>query len=802
MHRLALFVVLASGCVQTASNPCADGTICAEGTSCATIADSSRCIAPDQRTACDGAGSACTNEGGVCRDSSAGKVCIVATCGDDIIDAPEVCDDGNRVDQDGCSATCASDETCGNRVTDLSLGEQCDDGPPTLAGDGCDATCGTEFRVWRDVTPDPPVRWNFGFARDPFLGTVLVGGGSEATVNITTSHAASSIFGDTFRWFAGGSHLIPAMVTAPRRARASVAYDPKSGRVLQYGGFGSNEQRNREMWAWNGITWTQVPMPTMNDPGPRTDAAFACSPTRCILVGGLTGAEAIFSNATYAWDGTTWTVLNGQSAGFADRAGATLAYHAELGQFVLFGGDTPLGPAIDSWTLADGQTVWTLRATGNPIPRSPTGPYPSSAYDEEAKKIVLVTERRTYTYNGSWTATGATGDFPGAEASLAWDPTRRRVIALGRLSTSVELVAFEWTGTQWSRTDVGIGAGSVSQVGTYDERKGELVVIDDTNGPLAWDSIGWARLPSAGLVSDKQSRLAYDTTCGRVLAFGGLETMTGAPSSALQELTETGWTTLPAPSGPTARADHAMAYDRGRERLVVFGGPGLDDLWVHTGCGAGEWTQVPRTDPWPAARSRATLTYDRKRDRLILFGGAGANNAFLGDTWELVGETWREITSATTPSARTRHSAAYDPRTGRIILFGGRSADGVSAETWELEGDIWKLVATVTLLNAREGSMLEQDRTGFVVSLGGNSQGGTLGLTMSRLHSELDISKVERCIVDVDGDGDGLAGCADPDCTGRCAPTCTYDATCSGPHCGDGACNLPLEDPWICPADC
>lgn len=46
----------------------------------------------------------------------------------------EACDDGNTASGDGCSATCTSDETCGNNVRDPD--ESCDDGN-AIAGDGC-----------------------------------------------------------------------------------------------------------------------------------------------------------------------------------------------------------------------------------------------------------------------------------------------------------------------------------------------------------------------------------------------------------------------------------------------------------------------------------------------------------------------------------------------------------------------------------------------------------------------------------------------------------------------------------------
>jgi len=61
-------------------------------------------------------------------------------CGDGVVNANELCDDGNNLSGDGCSGDCLSDETCGNSIVDLAVGEACDDGN-TVDGDGCSAAC-------------------------------------------------------------------------------------------------------------------------------------------------------------------------------------------------------------------------------------------------------------------------------------------------------------------------------------------------------------------------------------------------------------------------------------------------------------------------------------------------------------------------------------------------------------------------------------------------------------------------------------------------------------------------------------
>jgi cysteine-rich repeat protein len=91
-----------------------------------------------QTTLCERTGLRC-GPGLVC--SADQDACIdPGGCGDGVITGDEVCDDGNVTSGDGCSADCLSNETCGNRIIDSSVGEMCDDG--NLAdGDGCSSSC-------------------------------------------------------------------------------------------------------------------------------------------------------------------------------------------------------------------------------------------------------------------------------------------------------------------------------------------------------------------------------------------------------------------------------------------------------------------------------------------------------------------------------------------------------------------------------------------------------------------------------------------------------------------------------------
>ncbi len=158
------------------------------------------------------------------------------------------------------------------------------------------------------------------------------------------------------------------------------------------------------------------------------------------------------------------------------------------------------------------------------------------------------------------------------------------------------------------------------------------------------------------------------------------------------------WVTVGAGPSP-AVTDHALAYDRGRSRVVLFGGSAftplptlVDDTWEWNGA---SWTlRTPAVVP--PARENHAMAYDRARGRVVLFGGEGANRTVLSDTWEWDGATWQQRFPATVPAARFEHAMAYDPVRGRVVMVGGTKTGGTFSaldETWEWDGTDWVAAA-------------------------------------------------------------------------------------------------------------
>jgi hypothetical protein len=102
-----------------------------------------------------------------------------------------------------------------------------------------------------------------------------------------------------------------------------------------------------------------------------------------------------------------------------------------------------------------------------------------------------------------------------------------------------------------------------------------------------------------------------------------------------------------------------------------------------------------------------------------------------------------------------------------------------------------------------EASMAYDPIQKELVYFGGfNFRGVVQGTTFAQAYTSG--RPIERCeLASADDDGDGLAGCADPDCWARCSPLCPPGASCpaTAPHCGDGTCSQ-VEDHYLCPSDC
>ncbi len=320
---------------------------------------------------------------------------------------------------------------------------------------------------------------------------------------------------------------------------------------------------------------------------------------------------------------------------------------------------------------------------------------------------------------------------------LAYDHHRDRVVlfggydALGYTDTT-----WEWDGQYWQRV---CGASTPclappfrsGAAMAYDRRRGRVVLFGGDGGnptgdflgdTWEWDGHLWERVCAAGaacaagLGGRYRATMTYDPQRGRVVLFGGCSALSlGACSALSDEVWEWDggrWSRLcggdSGCAGPTARFDHAWAFDELRGVAVLHGGctavPGppctaySDELWEWDGA---SWT--PRCDGAPAgdscasrpsARIRQVAVYDQLRGETVVIGGVASGNVTVDETWVWSGDAWAHVCGGALPGCATlpeirSAAAAYVASGATVFLYGGLAPSALSDQSWEWDGASW-----------------------------------------------------------------------------------------------------------------
>ena len=130
-----------------------------------------------------------------------------------------------------------------------------------------------------------------------------------------------------------------------------------------------------------------------------------------------------------------------------------------------------------------------------------------------------------------------------------------------------------------------------------------------------------------------------------MLVFGGYASNTYVNDLFALNLATDTWQSLVPGNRPPGRTLGLLRYDSTRNRLLLFGGYGveatgpgytqinvLNDSWALPLTGTFAWKKLSPAGFAPPARDRANGVYDRFADRLLVTcgGGSGSN-----DTWSL-----------------------------------------------------------------------------------------------------------------------------------------------------------------------
>jgi hypothetical protein len=253
----------------------------------------------------------------------------------------------------------------------------------------------------------------------------------------------------------------------------------------------------------------------------------------------------------------------------------------------------------------------------------------------------------------------------------------------------------------------------------YDEQRREAILVAPSPiyppGYRTYRSVpgGWVHAGN-GAPARPQASVAYDSTAGRLLVFGGLDLATSAPTADLYAWNGSAWSVVPVSATPPARAGGAMAFDRARNRLVLFGGSMLggsvlDDTWEFDGV---QWQQFAVTGPAPR---QGSMVYDETTQRVVLLGGFDPTIGWLSDSWSWTGSQWQPRPNLP-PSASGQ---GWGDPTGIHVLVGGDVWRSAAGGAWTLQS-----TADIGLQTYRPALAFDPTR-GEVLAAGGRSLGAT-----------------------------------------------------------------------------
>ena len=197
---------------------------------------------------------------------------------------------------------------------------------------------------------------------------------------------------------------------------------------------------------------------------------------------------------------------------------------------------------------------------------------------------------------------------------------------------------------------------------------------------------------------------AFDPARGITVLFLGIPRTEGGEQGQTWVWDGQEWTRINTQRRPTSVIAHRMAYHGGLRQVVLFGGSTaesrpLDELWGFDGQ---DWHPIEiEGETRPPPRGDPALAYDGGRNRLVVYGGCpDPSNVVdepridcevtpLEDTWELVDNRWVQRIAQSAPGPRAANALAYDPIRRRSYLTGFQER-GETTVVWSWNGEAWR----------------------------------------------------------------------------------------------------------------
>ena len=237
--------------------------------------------------------------------------------------------------------------------------------------------------TWQKKSPSvsPSGHWLAGMAYDAQSDLIVLFGGGTTCCNDVGDTWVYNLNSNTW------TQRSPSLAPSPRHAHA-MAYDSESNRVVLYGGLrGSTPLFLNDTWSYDTDTdtWTQM-NPVAGPPAMGELAlAYDVRSDRVVEFGGVTSTGPLDKTWTYDVNSDTWANANPTVKPPA-RSHFPMAFDSRANRTILFGGSAAFGPSNDTWSFDLAGDVWTNQ---NPALRPSSRIGHRMAYDAESGRIVL-----------------------------------------------------------------------------------------------------------------------------------------------------------------------------------------------------------------------------------------------------------------------------------------------------------------------------------------------------------------------------------------------------------------------------
>jgi cysteine-rich repeat protein len=626
---------------------------------------------------------------------------------------------------------------CGNRAVEPQ--EQCDDGN-AIDGDGCSADCTSNERCTN--------------------GVIDTGEACDDGNLVSHDGCSSRCLVETVTWSAE-----PAWFSVQTEGHA--AFDAQRRRLV-IPDLGAT-------WEWDGQRWSTFPV------GPTFPVrAVVYDSTRGLIIAigsrsALTGFMLVpFPLEAAEWNGATWTTIVTAFAPIGEFYNVWAIYDSSR-QRIVASFDSAFGVQSGVMALDLAKKEWQQLA-------APSSSTVAAAYDPVRDRILALSNGAPPTlvqFDGTTWSSASNTTMPPYVEAITYDAGRAGIVLVGSRQTAGPAELALWNGSGFVDTSARVPVGTeIAWHDPVDDTIGTLGGTTDTRPRVVIRRITGTTVTSTmPLLATSFGPLAFHSRLDEILLFESLrgvfayrESWRQASSSWPRDfgmlacvydpirggvvghnanmayLFDEDWTAL---SVTGFFAGTSMIYDHSRRRIIAQSN---GQLTHSLGSTATSWEQISSTNI-----GFATFSLERNVDRLVAYSDSEGYEGL----YDLEGDTWkRQFTLG------PGYVAVSEPETGGTLLV---PSDYSTGAVWQRnDTGLDNLGARLMPLVRLQTQPVNASRGRIAMLVGGDFWGA---LVIRQLTSE---TPDESCTAGEDIDGDGAAGCDDPDCWQVCFPGCPF----------------------------